>query len=86
MSQKLSVNNFEQFNDNSQFNDDFVNNYTEESNKGYFLEVDVQYLENLHELHYDFSFLPYRIKKVEKTAANLHDKNMLYTWEILNRH
>ena len=71
MSQKLSVNNFEQFNDNSQFNDDFVNNYTAESNKGYFLEVDVQYLENL--------FLPYRIKKVEKTAANLHDKNMLYT-------
>ena len=29
MLQKLSVNNFEQFNDNSQFNDDFVNNYTE---------------------------------------------------------
>ena len=69
MLQKLSVNNFEQFNDNSQFNDDFVNNYTEESNKGYFLEVDVQYLENLHELHYDFSFLPYRIKKDEKTCS-----------------
>ena len=41
MSQKLSVNNFEQFNDNSQFNDDFVNKYTAKSNKGYFLEVDV---------------------------------------------
>ena len=25
---------------------------------GYFLEVDVQYLEKLHELHNDLSFLP----------------------------
>ena len=40
------------------------------------LEVDVQYLEKLHELHNNLPFLPERmkIKKVEKLVANLHDK------------
>ena len=37
-------------------------NSNEESNEGYFLEVDVQYLEKLHEFHKDLSFLPERIK------------------------
>ena len=41
MSQKLSVNNFELIKDTSQFNEDFMKNYNEESNEGYFLEVDV---------------------------------------------
>ena len=31
--------------DTSQFNEDFIKNYNEESNEGYFLEVDVQYFE-----------------------------------------
>ena len=37
----------------------------------------MQYLEKLHELHNDLPFLPDRIKieKVEKLAANLHDKS-----------
>ena len=51
MSQKLPVYNFEWIKDTSQFNEDFKKNYNEESDEGYFLEVDVQYLENLHELH-----------------------------------
>ena len=46
MSQKLPVNNFEWIKDASQFNEDFIINYKEESNEGYFLEVDVYYLEN----------------------------------------
>ena len=46
MSQKLSVNNFEWIEDTSQFNEDFRKIYNEESDEGYFLEVDVQYLEN----------------------------------------
>ena len=39
-------------------------------------KVDVQYLEKLHELYNDLPFLPERMKieKVEKPAANLHDK------------
>ena len=76
MSQKLPVNNFEWKRDASQFIEDFIKNYNEESYEGYFLEVDVPYLEKLHELHNDLSFLPERLKfkKVEKLVANLHDK------------
>ena len=83
MSQKLPVNNFEWIEDTSQFNEDFIKKYIEESDGGYFLEVDNQYLENLHELHNDLQFLPERmvIEKVEKLVANLHDKTeyVIYT-------
>ena len=34
----------------SQFNEDFIKNYNKKSNEGYFLEVDVQYIEKLHEM------------------------------------
>ena len=47
MLQKLPVNNFEWIEGASQFNEDFIKNYNEESNEGHFLEVDVQYLEKL---------------------------------------
>ena len=33
------------------FNEDFVKNYDEDSDKGYNLEVNVKYLENLHDLY-----------------------------------
>ena len=73
--QKLSVNNFEWIDDTSQFNEYFIKSYNEESDKDYFLEVDVQYIQTLHELHNDLRFLPERIKieKVEKLVTNLHE-------------
>ena len=76
MSQKLPVNNFECIKDNSQLNEDFIESYNEKIAGGYFLEVDVQYNEKLHELHNDLPFLLERIKveKVEKHVSNLHDK------------
>ena len=37
MSQKRPINNFEWINDTFQFNDDFIKNYNEESDEGYFL-------------------------------------------------
>ena len=58
MSQKVPVNNFDWIKDTSQFNEDFIKNYNEESDAGYFLEVDVQYFEKLHEPHNDLLFLP----------------------------
>ena len=81
---KASVNNFETIKDTFQFNEGFIKNYNEKSDEGYFLEVDIQYLEKLHELQNDLLFLPERIKieRVEKLVANLHDKNdlkMTYT-------
>ena len=76
MSQKLPVNNLEWIKDTSQFNKVFIKNYTEESDEGYFLEVYVQYLENLREVHNDLPFFTERMKieKVEKLVATLHDK------------
>ena len=85
MSQKLSVNNFEWIEDTFQFNEDFVKNYNEERNEGYFLEVDTQYTEKLHEFHNDLPFLPERMKLeiVEKLVTNLYDKNK-YVIHITN--
>ena len=54
MSQKLSVNSFECIKDTSQFNEDFIKSCNEESDERYFLDVDAQYLEKLHEHHNDF--------------------------------
>ena len=39
MSQKFRVNNFEWIKDASQFIEDFIKNYNEESDEGYFLEI-----------------------------------------------
>ena len=74
--QKLPVNNFDCIKNTSQFNEDFIKSYNEESNEGYFLKVDVQYLEELNELHNDLPFLTERIKieKVKKLVADLHNK------------
>ena len=76
MLQKLSVNIFGWIKDTCQFYEDFIRNYNEESDEGYFLEVDVQYCENLHKLHNNLPLLPERMKieKVEKLVINLHDK------------
>ena len=62
--------------DTSQFDEDFIKNYIRKRGEGYFLEVNVQYLKKLHELHSDLPFLPERMKieKVQKLVANLHNK------------
>ena len=62
--------------DTSQFDEDFIESYNEESNEWYFLKVDVQYPKKLHELHSNLPSLPERMKlgRVEKFVANLHDK------------
>ena len=74
VSQKVPVNNFEWIKDTSQFNEDFIKDYNEneKSDKGCFLEADVQYLEKLHQLHTDLKFLPERIKieKIKESLAN----------------
>ena len=68
--------NFDWIKDTCQLKKDFIKNYNEESDEGYFLDVDVQYLEKLHELHNDLPFLPKRMKveKFEKLVTNLYDK------------
>ena len=58
------------------FNGDFIKNYNEESDEGYFFDVDVQHPQKFHEIHNDVPFLPKRMKieKVKNLVANLHDK------------
>ena len=86
MSQTFPVNNFEWIADNFQFIEGFIKNANEESDEEYFLKDDVQYTEKLHELHNDLPFLPerMRVKKVEKLAANLHDKAeyVVHIWNL----
>ena len=50
MSQDLLVDGFMCAEKTSQFNKDYIKNCNEDSDAGYFLETDVQYLEKLHEL------------------------------------
>ena len=49
----------------SKFNEDFIKNYSENSNKEYIFELDVEYLKNVFNLHSDLSFLAER-NKIEK--------------------
>ena len=76
MSQKPPVNGLEWQENIHKFNQDFIKNYDEDSNKGYFLEVDVEYPKNLCSLHSDLPFLPERNKvvKCNKLVCNVHDK------------
>ena len=76
MLQKLPANGFKWIKYTFQFNEDFIKSYNEETDEGYFLEVDVQYPKKLHEIHNDLPFLQERIKieKFEKIFTNLQDK------------
>ena len=47
MTQKLLVDGFEWVKKLSKFNEKFIKSYNENSDKGYFLEVDVEYPKNL---------------------------------------
>ena len=76
ISQKLLANGFEWVEKLSKFDERFIKNYDENSYKGYFLEVDVEYSKNLLSLHSDFPFLPKRkkIEKCNKLVYNMQDK------------
>ena len=76
MSQKLSVSGFKSKRDVSIFDAEFIKNYDENSDKGYILDVTIDYPKNLHDLHSDLPFLSERIKinKFNKLVCNLHDK------------
>ena len=76
MSQKLPVKGFMWENDLSKFNAEFIKNYNENSNEGYFLEVDIEYPKQLGSPHKDLPFLPERrkLEKIEKLVCSIEDK------------
>ena len=57
MNKKLPLNGYK-WADNSIFTDDFIKKYDNNSGKGYFLEVDIDYPEELHSAHENLPFLP----------------------------
>ena len=58
MSQKLTVNTFKWIKDTFKFNADFIKRYNEKNGEGYFLEVNIEHPEKLHEIRNDLPFLP----------------------------
>ena len=56
MIQPLPVDGFKVVRNVSKIDEDFIKNYDEDSDKGYILEVDVEYPKNLHGLRSDLSF------------------------------
>ena len=77
MSQKLPVNDFKWMTKEklSRFNEDFIKNYDENGNIGYFLEVDIDYPKELFNFHKDLPFLPEskKVKNVEKLTCDIED-------------
>ena len=64
MSQKLPINGFKWVEKSrlSRFNEMFIKNYDENSDKGYFFEVDIDYPTKLFNVHKDLPFLSERKK------------------------
>ena len=77
MTEKLPVRGFKWVNDISIIDKDFVKDYNKNDNKGYILDVDVDYPNKLQNLHSDLPFLPERmiINNTKKLDCNLNDKN-----------
>ena len=73
MSQKFPVNGFKWKENINKFDQDCIKNYNENSNKGYILEVDVEYPKSLLNLHSNLPFLAERkkIKKKKKMQKSL---------------
>ena len=82
MFQKLPVDGFEWVEDLSIIDEDFIKNYDEDSDVGYIIEADIEYLKDLQSLHSDLPFLPERmnVNGCKKLVCDLYDKkNMLTT-------
>ena len=77
MSQNFPMNGFKWEKNTSTYDEKFITNYDEDSNREYTLQVDLEYPKNLHDLNCDLSFIPQRIiriNKCNKLICNLYDK------------
>ena len=76
MTEKLPVRGFTWMTDISRMDEEFVRSYDKNDIKGYILEVDVDYPNELQNLHSDFPFLAESmvINNTKKLVCNLEDK------------
>ena len=65
-SQKLPIDDFKSVDETSEFNEDVTKRYNDENDERYYIDIDVQYPENLHSLHNDLSFLYEKMKLFER--------------------
>ena len=74
--QKLPVNGFKWVKNLSKLNERFIKDYNENSDRGYFLEIDAEYPKNLLNSHKDLPYLPERKKmeNVKKLVCGIEDK------------
>ena len=66
----LPINGFKWEDDLSRFNERFIKNYNENSNEGYFLEVDVEYPKKISGRK--------KLEKVEKLVSSIEDKEKYF--------
>ena len=79
MCENLPVNGFKWVTKLDKFKKDFITNYNENSNAGYFVDVDIEYPKNLHKMHiifitYLFYLIQKKIAKIEKLICSIEDK------------
>ena len=76
MSKKLPLSGFKWESDLLRFNEEFIKNYNENSDAGYFLEVDIEYPKQLWSSYKDLPFLPEgrKLEKVENLVYSIEDK------------
>ena len=76
MTENLPVRGFRWMEDISKIDEYFVKVYNKNDNKGYILDVDVDYPSKLQNIHSDLPFLPERmvVNNTKKLVCNLNDK------------
>ena len=76
MSKKLPMKGFKWLDNIERIDEEFIKEYNEINDKGCVIEADVDYPQELHDLHSDIPFLSERmiINKTKKLVCNLHNK------------
>ena len=79
MSLKLPVDGFEWVGQLSVIDEDFIKNYDEDSDVGYFIKADIEYPKELQSLHSDLPFLPERmnVNGCKKLICSFYDKKTM---------
>ena len=76
LSQRLVINGFQWMEQLSEFDECFIKNYDENNDKGYILDVDVEYPKNLliFIVIYHFYLKERKLEKCKKLVGNIHNK------------
>ena len=76
MSKKLLITGFKWLDNIERIDEELIKEYNEINDKGYVIEADLDYPQELHDLHSDMPFLSERmiINKTKKLVCNLHNK------------